>query len=166
MTVISSKKDPEALTLTFVAEFAAPPERVWQIWEDPRQLERWWGPPTWPATFDRHDFVEGGTSSYYMTGPEGDKAGGWWRTTAIAAPTRLEFDDGFADDTGEPNTELPVTHMVVTLDSVEGGTRMTTVASFASLDQLEQMVGMGMEEGMALAMGQIDELLEGATQRS
>ncbi len=46
MTVISSHKDPEALTLTIVAEFNAGAERLWQVWEDPRQLERWWGPPT------------------------------------------------------------------------------------------------------------------------
>ena len=38
MTIISSHKDPEALTLTFVAEFDASVDRVWQIWKDPRQL--------------------------------------------------------------------------------------------------------------------------------
>jgi uncharacterized protein YndB with AHSA1/START domain len=56
MTVISSTKNPEALTLTLVAEFDASPEQVWQIWEDPRQLERWWGPPTWPATIEQFEF--------------------------------------------------------------------------------------------------------------
>ncbi len=81
MTVISTHKDPQALTLTFVAEFDATAERVWQVWEDARQLERWWGPPTWPATFSRHDFVPGGTSNYHMTGPEGEKVHGWWKIT-------------------------------------------------------------------------------------
>ena len=60
MTVIDVVKDTEALTLTLTAEFAAAPERVWQVWADPRQLEQWWGPPTWPATFVDHDFVVGG----------------------------------------------------------------------------------------------------------
>ncbi len=41
MTVVSTHKDAEALTLTFVAEFDAGVERVWQVWQDPRQLERW-----------------------------------------------------------------------------------------------------------------------------
>lgn len=77
MTVVSVTKDVDALTLTFVAEFAASVERVWQVWADPRQLERWWGPPTWPATFQRHDFVVGGQSRYHMTGPEGEKSHGW-----------------------------------------------------------------------------------------
>jgi len=77
MTVISVERDADALTLTFVAEFAAPVERVWRVWEDPRQLERWWGPPTWPATFERFDLEPSGGASYFMTGPDGEKARGW-----------------------------------------------------------------------------------------
>ncbi|TFB52817.1 SRPBCC family protein [Cryobacterium tagatosivorans] len=159
MTVVSSHKDPEALTLTFVAEFDASVERVWQIWEDARQLERWWGPPTWPATFDRHDFVPGGRSSYYMTGPEGEKARGWWVTTSIQPPHRLEFDDGFADENGQPVADMGTVHGVVTLEEFEGRTRMTSVSTFENMEQLEQMSAMGMEEGMREAMGQIDTLL-------
>jgi uncharacterized protein YndB with AHSA1/START domain len=159
MTVVTSNKDVEALTLTFVTEFAASVERVWQVWEDPRQLERWWGPPTWPATFYRHEFTPGGRSSYYMTGPEGDKAHGWWVITSIDAPTRLEYDDGFADDAGEPTGHLGVVHAAVTLEPSDIGTRMTLVSTFESADQLEKMVAMGMQEGMGLALGQIDEIL-------
>lgn len=162
MTVISSHKDIEALTLTFVAEFDAEPERVWQVWEDPRQLERWWGPPTWPATFEQHDFVVGGRSRYFMTGPEGEKARGWWTVTAIEAPHRLEFDDGFAGDDGEPVTTMEATHAVVTIEALGTGSRMTTVTTFVSAEQLEKMEAMGMEEGMRLAMGQIDTLLADA----
>lgn len=71
MSVISTAKDSAALTLTLVAEFDADPDRVWDVWEDPRKLERWWGPPTFPATFTRHDFHVGGQSRYFMTGPAG-----------------------------------------------------------------------------------------------
>ena len=42
MTVISTTKDPDALTMTLVAHFDANPDRVWEVWEDPRKLERWW----------------------------------------------------------------------------------------------------------------------------
>ena len=159
MSVISTQKDPEKLTFEFVAEFVAPVQRVWQIWEDPRQLERWWGPPTWPATFTRHELSVGGESRYYMSGPEGEKSAGWWKTTVVNAPSLLEFDDGFAGDDGEPSGFLGTTHCVVTLEQVGEGTRMVTTSYFESLEQLEEMVKMGMQEGMALAMGQIDALL-------
>jgi uncharacterized protein YndB with AHSA1/START domain len=159
MTVISSEKNAEDLTLTFVAEFDSPPERVWQVWEDPRQLERWWGPPTWPATFHQHEFREGGASRYYMTGPDGSKAHGWWTITAVEPHSRFEFDDGFADEDGNPTGDLGAAHAIVTLDARDGGTTMTTVTHFADTRQLEAMLEMGMQEGMRLAMGQIDAIL-------
>lgn len=159
MTVISSTKNPEALSFILVAEFDADVKRVWQIWEDPRQLERWWGPPTWPATFSQYEFTPGGGASYYMTGPDGEKAGGWWRITDIQAPNRLEFDDGFADDDGAPVEAMGITHAIVTLEDIGGRTRMMVHSIFESEEQMNQMVEMGMEEGMKEAAGQIDALL-------
>lgn len=159
MTVISTKQNPEELSFTIVAEFDAPIGRVWQIWEDPRQLERWWGPPTWPATFELLEFVSGGKAHYYMTGPDGEKARGWWRFSSIDAPNALSFDDGFADDNWEPVDSMGVTKAAVTLEDIGGRTRMTTSSTFASADQMQKMIEMGMEEGMGLAMGQIDAIL-------
>lgn len=161
MPVISTHQDPEALTLTVVTEHAADVARVWQVWEDPRQLERWWGPPTWPATFEQHELVPGSRSTYYMTGPEGERAGGWWTILTVDAPRTFTFEDGFADDgQGVPTTDT--TRAVVTLDDVDGRTRMTIVTTFASVEHLEMLVSMGMEEGMREAMGQIDGVLAGS----
>ena len=161
MTVTSVHKDPAALAMTITAEFDAPIERVWQMWENPRQLERWWGPPTYPATVVEHDLTPGGTVTYYMTGPEGDQAHGWWRVLAVDAARRLELVDGFAKDDGEPNDALPTTTMVVTLsERASGGTTMVIEARFPSLEAMEQLVSMGMEEGIAAALAQIDGILE------
>lgn len=160
MTVINVDKDPERLQLTITAEFDAPASRVWQLWEDPRQLERWWGPPTYPATFVDHNLTPGGSVTYYMTGPDGDQSRGWWRILAVEPPNRLEFEDGFSDEDGAPNLDMPTIHMMVNLvDRDNGGTRMTIVDTFSSLAAMEQLIEMGMEEGMALALGQIDDLL-------
>jgi uncharacterized protein YndB with AHSA1/START domain len=159
MPVLNSIKDVDNLTMTFVAEFEASVDRVWQVWADPRKLERWWGPPTWPATFERYDFEPGGTVHYYMTGPDGTKARGWWTITAVDAPRRLEFDDGFADENWAPVEDMGITHAAVTLENIDGKTRMTTVSGFESAEQLQKMLAMGMEEGMKEAMGKIDAVL-------
>ncbi len=161
MTVISSIRDTEALTLVFVAEFDATPERVWQVWEDPRQLERWWGPPGWPATFVRHDFTVDGQSRYFMSGPDGEKSHGFWRIVAIDAPTSLEIDNGLAGEDGEPSAVVPPMRGRMTIESVGGRTRMTVVNQFLSIEQMDQMLGMGMAEGMGLALGQIDGIVAG-----
>jgi uncharacterized protein YndB with AHSA1/START domain len=161
MTVTSVRKDPQALTMTITAELDATPDRAWQLWADPRQLERWWGPPTYPATVVDHDLVPGGRVSYFMTGPEGDQAHGWWRVLAVDAPRRLELVDGFAKEDGEPNDALPTTTTVVTLrERAGGGTTMVIEARFPSLEAMEQLVSMGMEEGMAAALAQMDEILQ------
>ena len=159
MTVISVKTNPEERTLTVVAEFEASPDRVWQVWEDPRKLERWWGPPTYPATFSRHDFVIGGESRYHMTGPNGETPRGWWRFIAIDKPRRLEFSNGLAGDDGEPVPDVPPMPTYVTLDAVAGGTRMIAVTNFTSAEQMELMLDMGMKDGMREAAEQIDEVL-------
>jgi uncharacterized protein YndB with AHSA1/START domain len=159
MTVVNSTKDADALTLTLVAEFDASPERVWDVWEDPRKLERWWGPPTYPATFTRHDFVVGGESRYFMTGPAGETPRGWWRIEAIDKPHRLEFANGLAGDDGEPSPGVEPMPGEVTFEAVDGRTRMTAVTRFVSVEQMETMLGMGMQEGMTQAVGQIDALL-------
>ena len=160
MTVTSVRKDPEALTMTFTAELDAPVERVWQVWADPRQLERWWGPPSYPATFVDHNLVPGGRMTYFMTGPDGTKYGGWWDVLAVEPPHRLEFQDGFADDGGTPSDDMPTTTTVLTLTERQGGgTLMTLESRFPSLEAMEQLVAMGVEDGMATAMGQIDQIL-------
>src|SRR4051812_8172535 len=100
MTFIESNKDVYALTLTFVTEYDAPRERIWQLWSDPMMLERWWGPREWRATFEVFEFEPAGRASYYTTGGDGTRADGWWRFVAIEAPERLALDDGFADEDG------------------------------------------------------------------
>lgn len=162
MTVMSVHKDPEALAMTITTEFSAPIERVWQMWENPRQLERWWGPPTYPATVVDHDLSPGGSVTYFMTGPEGDQHRGWWRVLASEAPRHLEFEDGFADDAGRPNLEMPTTTTRVELtEQPDGGTRMVIAATFPSLESMEKLLSMGMEEGITAAIGQIDDILLG-----
>lgn len=164
MTIASTTQNPEALTLTIVTQFAAPPTRVWQIWSDPRQLERWWGPPTWPATFEVHDLVVGGVSRYRMTetqgdGSAGEQSCGLWRILTVQKPELLEFEDAFADDAGQPNLEMPTMHARVTLTAVPDGTQMTITSTFVDLAQMEQLAEMGMVEGMTAALSQVDQIL-------
>jgi uncharacterized protein YndB with AHSA1/START domain len=160
MPVTDVVKDPENLTLTLIAEFGATVDRVWQVWADPRQLERWWGPPTYPATVVDHDIAVGGTVSYFMTSPEGDKYNGWWRVRAADAPHRLEFEEGFADGAGNPSPDMPVTTMLVTLTGQDGGgTRMEVISTFPDVEAMERLMAMGMDEGIKASVGQIDEVL-------
>ena len=163
MPVIDTEIDREGLTLTVTAEFIATPERVWQLWADPRQLERWWGPPGWPASFPRYEFEPGGQARYFMTGPQGERSAAWFRFETIEAPHRIELVDGFSGDDGEPTEAMPSMRLVVEIEPSGGSDGTVTTMSirtiFDSLEHLEQITSMGMVEGMTAAMNQIDELV-------
>jgi uncharacterized protein YndB with AHSA1/START domain len=163
MTVITTSTDVDKLTLTIVAEFDAAPHRVWAFWEDPRKLEQWWGPPTFPATFTRHDFVVGGESRYFMTGPAGETSHGWWRIDTIDKPHRLDFANGLAGDDGEPVPGVEPMSGSVTFEATDGGTRMTAVTCFTHAAQMQTMLELGMRDGMTQAIEQIDGLLSPAS---
>jgi uncharacterized protein YndB with AHSA1/START domain len=162
MTVTAVDKDTEQLTMSITTELDVPVARAWELWSDPRQLERWWGPPTYPATFVDHDLTPGGTCTYFMTGPEGDQPHGWWRIVAVDPPHRLDFEDGFADEHGAHLPDQPV--MIIRLDLAErdgGGSTMVISSRFASVADMEQILAMGMEEGMTEALNQIEAVLAG-----
>jgi uncharacterized protein YndB with AHSA1/START domain len=164
MTVTAVRKDPEKLRMTVDAEFEASPDRVWQLWADPRQLERWWGPPTYPATVTSHDLRIGGRVEYHMTGPSGDQPRGYWEIIEADAPNRLVFRDGFSNADGTPNSDMPLSEVDVTIEAVDGGrTRMSVESIFPDAAAMEQLLAMGMEQGLVQALGQIDAILaEGA----
>ena len=161
MPVTDVTTDPEALTMTLTADFAAPVERLWEAFTDPRQLERFWGPPGWPATFTSFDFEPGGRATYYMTSPRGEKSGGSWEFLSIDAPRTFEVLDAFADEGGTPIPDMPVSRMVFSFDSTDGGSQLRNVTHFTTADALEQVVAMGMVEGATMAMSQLDRVLEG-----
>jgi uncharacterized protein YndB with AHSA1/START domain len=157
--VTDVRKDLDALTLTIVADFAAPVERIWQIYADPRQLEKVWGPPTYPATFVDHDLRPGGRTTYYMTSPEGEKFAGYWTVTEVDEPRSFAFDDGFAEPDFTPKADLPVSHNVYTFAAHDGGTRATYVGTYVSADELQKVLDMGIVEGATAAVNQIDGVL-------
>ncbi len=160
MTVTAVHKDPDTLTMTVDTEFDASPERVWLLWSDPRQLERWWGPPTYPATFTTHDLRPGGRVEYHMTGPEGDQPRGYWEVQEVDPPHLIAVIDGFANDDGSPNRDMPTGEMRVAIEEIGAGrTRMSIENIFPSTEAMEQLLAMGQEQGLTEALGQIEAIL-------
>jgi uncharacterized protein YndB with AHSA1/START domain len=160
MPVTDVRKDLDRLTMTMTARLDADPDRAWQLWADPRQLERWWGPPSHPATVDHHDLTPGGRVGYHMTGPDGEQYPGMWTVLEVEAPHRLLVEDLFADEDGNPAADMPTSRMEVTIEPhADGGSTMSITSTFATREAMEQVLAMGAEEGMGQAMGQIDAIL-------
>jgi uncharacterized protein YndB with AHSA1/START domain len=159
MPITDVISNAQALTLTVIADYPVPVARLWDAYSDPRQIERFWGPREWPATFTRHDMAVGGESHYHMTGPDGTVSRGWFRFLAVEPLERIEVQDGFADENGVRNDAMPSMRMVFTFEATADGSRFTSVTTFPSVEAMEALVQMGMMEGMKSAMGQIDAVL-------
>jgi uncharacterized protein YndB with AHSA1/START domain len=160
MPVTDVTTDPEELTLTLTAEFPVGVERVWKAFTDPRQLERFWGPPGWPSTFTAFDFAPGGVAQYAMTGPRGESSRGRWEFLRIDEGRGFEVLDAFADEEGAPAADMPAMRMVFSFESTDGGARLRSVTHFPSLEALEQLSAMGMIEGSTMAMNQLDAVVQ------
>jgi len=160
MPVTAVRKDPERLTLTIEAEFDASVDRIWELWTDPRKLERWWGPPTYPASFTKHDLAPGSRVEFQMTGPAGDQPYGYWDVLEVEPLRRILFRDGCANADGTPDTGLPINTVRVDIEEVaQGRTRMSIEIAFPSTEAMEQVLVRGTEEGLNLAVSQIDAIL-------
>lgn len=159
MPVTDVTKDVDNRRLVMTAHFDAPVERLWQVYADPRQLEKVWGPPGYPATFVDHDLAPGGRMTYYMTGPDGDRFHGYWDVVEVDQPRSFSFDDGFANDDFTPDAALPVGRNHYSFSAHEGGTRAVYESVYPTAEALQQVLDMGAVEGATAAIGQIDELL-------
>jgi uncharacterized protein YndB with AHSA1/START domain len=154
MPLTSITKNAAKLTITVVGDYPVPQKRLWDAFADPRQLERFWGPPAFPATFTRHDFKVGGRAEYFLTLPEGKKWSGSWKFTAVHPISSFEAHDG--EDNAE-DQNMPAS-MRFAFETTPTGSRMTIVTQFSSVEAMEQTIP-GMEEGLRAAMPQLDALL-------
>lgn len=160
MPVTEVTTDLENRTLTITAEFAAPVERVYGVYADPRQLERVWGPPSHPATVVDHDLTPGGRVNYLMTGPGGEQFFGCWVVRTVSAPDGFTFDDAFTDSSFTIDDELPLSRNDYAFRAVDAArTRATFTSTFATAEALQQVLDMGVVEGSTSAIDQIDDLL-------
>lgn len=159
MSAIEVITDAEELTLTVTADFDAGPRQVWEVWADRQKLERWWARSGWLAEFEDHDFRAGGRARYRVVGPGGAEARGWWQISAVDVPHRLEFEDGPTDENGHRATEFGVSHVQMTLAERGTGARMVLLTTFASVDQIDQMMSAGLAEHARRAVARIADLL-------
>jgi uncharacterized protein YndB with AHSA1/START domain len=154
MPLTSVTRDAAALTLTVVGDYPVPQQRLWDAFTDPRQLERFWGPPTAPATFTRLDLTVGGRAEYFLSGPGGDRWSGSWIFTAVTPISCFEARDG----DGNVADETMPSSMTVTFEATPAGSRVTIVTRFSSIEAMEKTTP-GMEEGLRAAIPQLDALL-------
>jgi uncharacterized protein YndB with AHSA1/START domain len=159
-------KDFETNTLTIERAFNAPRERVWQAYADPAQFTQWWGPEGWETTVKELDLAPGGRNHYCMKCVD-ENQGEWFNQESwgmmvfedVNEPASFTYKDYFSDAEGTLNKEMPT--MTITMDFVEedGKTKVISRGVVESKEQLEQLVNMGMIEGITSTMDKLEAFL-------
>ena len=155
MSVTSVDKDTVNLTLTVTAELDAPPERVWQLWADPRQFERWWGAPGYSAKATALDLRTGGKVEFHLSGPDGDTPNNVWDVVEADPPHSLILRDAIVDENEVPTDEGPSSFTVRFEPIEQGRTRMSIESKFPSAEALKVALDMDMDKMLEWNVGQM-----------
>ena len=150
-------------TLTINREFAAKRQLVWDCYTKSELLDQWFAPKPLTTKTKSMDFREGGHWHYAMIEPDGKEYWGYTEYVSIKPIDNYTALDAFCDESGEINTDLPRAKWNVSFEDRGEHALVNTVVTFDSLQDLETVIQMGMEEGMTLTLEKLDELLASFT---
>jgi uncharacterized protein YndB with AHSA1/START domain len=151
--------DKENKTLTIKREFLADRQLVWDCHTKSELLDQWFAPKPLTAKTKSMLFEEGGHWHYAMIEPNGTE---YWGYTAYISISPIDFYaafDGFSNEKGEINRDLPTAKWKVTFTDKGINTLVESVLVYDSLADLEKVIDMGMEQGMKSTLERLDELL-------
>ena len=151
--------DKEKNTLTIRREFAGNRQLVWDCYTKSELLNQWFAPEPFTTKTRSMEFRPGGHWIYAMIDPTGPEY--WGRTDYLTIDPIDNYTalDAFCDDKGEINPDLPRAKWNVTFTSKGENTLVETIVTYNSLQDLETVINMGMEEGMKSTLEKLDKLL-------
>lgn len=158
-TTQTSDKD-----IVITREFAAPRQLVWEVWTEPKHVEKWFGPKGFSTRVDKLEFKVGGRSVYVMIGPDGTEypsSGVFKEITPIEKiVTTDEFGEGFDEIEAMKNVDLPQ-GMVTTylFDDLGKRTKLTLITSHPTVEDKEKHEAMGVVEGWNTSLDKAEEYL-------
>ncbi|WP_323779787.1 SRPBCC domain-containing protein [Leisingera sp.] len=151
--------DMQKSTLTVRREFAAGRQLVWDCYTKAELLDKWYAPKPLTTKTQSMDFRDGGHWHFAMIDPEGTY---YWSRTDYQTITPIEgytAYDGFTDETGVVNPDMPRSHIRQAFTDLDGRTMVEMLVSYNSPEDLQKVIDMGMETGLASTLERLDELL-------
>ncbi|MFD2934366.1 SRPBCC family protein [Spirosoma flavum] len=155
--------DKTAKTATVTREFDADLSLVWDAYTKQEILDQWWAPKPWTSKTKFMNFDVGGRRFYAMVSPEGQERWSIQTYTSISPKTNFKMFNAFADK--DENPELPGSEWDFNFSEQNGKTKVSITIYNESLDRMEKMIEMGFQEGTAMTMRNLEELLATLSQR-
>ena len=141
-------------------EFDGPNQLVWDGWTTADLLDQWWGPQPWHVETKTLDFTINGIWHYAMVGPEGEKHWNLSQFIAIEEGQSFMYKDGFCDEHGIINQDMPQGTWLLSFSEAENTTLVDCKISMGTSEELQTILDMGFQEGISMCLKQLDALLE------
>lgn len=158
---------PSDTEIQITRTFNAPRNLVWAAFTQCDQLAKWWGPQGWSLTECEMDLRPGGSWRYCMFGPISDtetmESRGLAKYSEVVEPERLVYKDVFADADYNPIEGMPVAEITTTFTEAEGKTTVLSRTAYATQEDRNRVVEMGMEAGITQTYNRLEQLLVEAT---
>lgn len=154
--------DKTTYTLKVKRTFDAPLMIVWKAWTDAAFLDLWWAPERYKSTTKHMEFKEGGHRHYRMQGPDNFEMWGITSYNSIQLHSNFSGHEYSADKDGKSSSELPMSDYIIHFIDEDTCTLIDHHTSFNSLEDMEQSLEYGFEEGMLGAFDRLDGCLSQA----
>lgn len=151
--------DKDKGVVTIRKEFAAKRQLVWDCHTKSELLDQWFAPKPLTTKTKSMEFREGGHWHYVMIDPDGAEYWGRFDYLAIRPIENYTALDGFTDATGTVNPDMPRSTWNVTFSDVLERTLVQSIVKYASPQDLEKVMQMGLREGLTSTLNRLDELL-------
>ncbi len=159
MTAKMDFSAPSATEIKIVRRFTGSRELLWAMWTQAEHLRRWWGPKGWTTPVCHVDFRPGGVWFYCMQDPDGNRYCGQMTYDEIDAPRRFTGADVFTDEDGAVNEDMPQAHASYVFALAGNETILTNVSRYATREQRDKVIEMGVEAGVAETLDRLDAYL-------
>ena len=145
--------EPGQQSIISTCIFNAPRDLVFKVMTDPETIPQWWGPRSLTTVVDKMEPWSGGSWRYIVSSAKGDTWTFHGVYHTIQAP---ELNIFTYEDEDLPNKVSLETRIY---EDHQGGTKLTTISVFQSVEDRDAMVQSDMQEGEKETMDRLEELL-------
>jgi uncharacterized protein YndB with AHSA1/START domain len=145
--------EPNQHSIISTSILNAPRELVFKVMNDPQTIPQWWGPRALTTIVDKMEPWSGGSWRYLVSDQQGGEYAFHGVYHTIEAPLRIIFTYEWEGLPGHVSLETTL------LDESDGGTKVTTISVFQSIEDRDGMLQSGMEDGGDQTMERLEELL-------
>jgi len=146
--------------IVITRDFACSQQMLFDAWNKPEQIEKWYGPKGFNTSVVEYNFAEGGKWKYVMKGPDGREFPVAGTFEKIDPPNKVVSRDGWDDEPGSPGMTAGMSLSVDFEKIDESNTRLTLTIHLKTAEDKAMWQKSGAVQGYESSFARIDEIIK------